>query len=557
MKEDEAVKRAKKNEQQVMAQAQRYKNAIFREACGYFEINLTQNKFISPVYEITDGVAKDITQNVPKEALNDFDSMGRYAVKNVKLSNTDEYAQVMSAAYLLDCYKRGQTTPEMTSQIVSPLGIERWIRRVFYLDKNEASGDIIAECVLYDVTEQVQQKRQLKRDLEIIKGVAKEYISIYYIGLETETFVICNLGKEVTDYTRALLSREKNAYKVFRKWVEYSVDDEYKDKVLKLTGREGIIEALDGRTKYTMRFKNNGKGFVEWEEIVFIKTCAPNETPKNVLLGFRDVSKEVNESMDREAELLVQKQKLEELNREYKKRNEELEAFQRLNGANIWELNFEKNGKIDNVRWSDNVRQAFGYESEDDFPNTMESWLSCIEPADLERVKKEFYDAVGDKTGATKFDTEYRIKLKSGEMHWFRAAAEIYRSPDGSPKYVLGTVNDINAKKMNDNLMAVISTLSADYECVTYVRITEVNKKDSVSILRTSPVLLKLIPEWRTERNFHMRLQLLYERAVVEEDKADFYAKTRREVIFDKLSKASFYLVRFSILHDGKVAITH
>ena len=117
-----------------------------------------------------------------------------------------------------------------------------------------------------------------------------------------------------------------------------------------------------------------------------------------------------------------------------------------------------------------------------------------------------------------------------------------------APETVLST--DIVDKQ--SEFKAVILALLADYEDISYVRVTDLNLNDSVSVFRESPVLLRIIPELQTEFNFHNRLQLLFEKAVMKEDKAEFYDRTRRSIIFEQLDKAPHYNVRFRISVDGK-----
>lgn len=97
--------------------------------------------------------------------------------------------------------------------------------------------------------------------------------------------------------------------------------------------------------------------------------------------------------------------------------------------------------------WSDQLRYALGYKDETDFPNIVSSWSDSLHPEDAEHAYATFANHINDKTGRTPFNTEYRLRTKSGEYRWFAANGKTARDKDGNPLRVAGTFRDITLEK--------------------------------------------------------------------------------------------------------------
>jgi PAS domain S-box-containing protein len=97
--------------------------------------------------------------------------------------------------------------------------------------------------------------------------------------------------------------------------------------------------------------------------------------------------------------------------------------------------------------WSPQYRRLLGYQTEAEFPNRLESNVNAMHPDDRQRVVDAFVAHLGDRSGRTPFDIEYRLRGKSGEYRWFRAKGSTKRAADGTPLRVVGALTDIQAQK--------------------------------------------------------------------------------------------------------------
>jgi diguanylate cyclase (GGDEF)-like protein/PAS domain S-box-containing protein len=77
-------------------------------------------------------------------------------------------------------------------------------------------------------------------------------------------------------------------------------------------------------------------------------------------------------------------------------------------------------------------------------------WESSLHPLDRERLTIELWSAI---RGDSRFDSEYRIVLSSGEIRHLKAAAEVMRDPAGHPVRVVGVNIDITKRKTAEEAM--------------------------------------------------------------------------------------------------------
>lgn len=122
-------------------------------------------------------------------------------------------------------------------------------------------------------------------------------------------------------------------------------------------------------------------------------------------------------------------------------------------GSGLWSMDFNEKAQMTSCTWSPVFREMVGYESEEDFPNKLESWLDLLHEKDRDWVIKEYWDTVNDYTGEKTYDVEYRLLTKHAGWRWFHAAGRLSRREDGSPITFVGLFVDIDdEKKMEEQL---------------------------------------------------------------------------------------------------------
>ena len=135
-------------------------------------------------------------------------------------------------------------------------------------------------------------------------------------------------------------------------------------------------------------------------------------------------------------------------------------------GSGQWSMEFDEDANMVSCAWSDVFRNMLGYESEEDFPNLLESWSELLHDEDRDRVLGAYWDAVRDYTGGTIYDVEYRLLTRHAGWRWFHAAGRLSRRDDGSPITFVGLFMDVDdarrmAQRMERQKMDLQDALAA------------------------------------------------------------------------------------------------
>ena len=124
-----------------------------------------------------------------------------------------------------------------------------------------------------------------------------------------------------------------------------------------------------------------------------------------------------------------------------------MELIHAAMGSGQWSMEFNQNADMVSCTWSDAFRNMLGYESEEEFPNQLESWSELLHEEDRDRVLEAYWAAVRDYTGGTIYDVEYRLLTRHAGWRWFHAAGRLSRREDGSPITFVGLFVDIDDNK--------------------------------------------------------------------------------------------------------------
>lgn len=125
----------------------------------------------------------------------------------------------------------------------------------------------------------------------------------------------------------------------------------------------------------------------------------------------------------------------------------DMENIHTAMGSGRWGMEFNENAEIVSCMWSDTFREMLGYESEEDFPNRLESWSDLLHKDDKAWAVQEFWDTVRDYSDEKNYNVEYRLLTRKAGWRWFHAAGRLSRREDGSPITFVGLFVDIDDEK--------------------------------------------------------------------------------------------------------------
>ena len=128
-------------------------------------------------------------------------------------------------------------------------------------------------------------------------------------------------------------------------------------------------------------------------------------------------------------ELELSKQKEEDLSK----------TIHHLMKTSSWFLDFDKNGKVKEANWSDEIRNLLGYNSEDNI-NVATLWTESLHPED----KAMALDAFTKGLQGDDYRIEARLRYKDGSYHWFLCTGSLNTDNEGKPASYQGIIQNID-----------------------------------------------------------------------------------------------------------------
>ena len=241
----------------------------------------------------------------------------------------------------------------------------------------------------------------------------------------------------------------------------------------------------------------------------------------------------------------------------YEKLNKETNAMQIIHSvlsSGPWTIEFDENGQITKCNWSDTFRKLLGFDSEKEFPNTLEAWSDRLHKSDKNFVLKAFWDTVNDTSGNTVYDVEYRLLTKSNGWKWYHAAGNIIRSADGKPQTYVGLFTDIDENKRNEiNLMEqfnIVNALSRDYANILTINLTTRTVKP---IKLGGYVPESFMENYNTDSSYDTFFSEYVEHRVYSEDRDFMNEAIALDTIIQKLNESDEYSSSYRIDDKGEL----
>lgn len=187
------------------------------------------------------------------------------------------------------------------------------------------------------------------------------------------------------------------------------------------------------------------------DEVEQVKQDVQENTLSKKQLTFQSNDKRMQKLIDSMNELIAM------LQTKHEALYEKHQIVTELTGVGTWDLEIKDGVPTERNNYNDILRQALGYESEQDFPNVFESWYNTVHPEEVDMVTNRYQDHLSG-VSKTPYDMEYRGIKKDGSVEWFHVKAETLRDEFGVPYRNVGTFLNIHESKLNtmriDNLLS-------------------------------------------------------------------------------------------------------
>ena len=224
--------------------------------------------------------------------------------------------------------------------------------------------------------------------------------------------------------------------------------------------------------------------------------------------------------------------------------DESLKLINDIINSGLWYFDYDENGQMTSVYWSDTFRHMIGYDNEEDFPNEFESWKNCIHPDEHEKTIAEY--EIGLANGV--YDAKYRLKMKNGGYEWFNAKGKVVYHENGQPRRMMGTFFNITmaeneSRDINSRLSTVIGGIHGG------LKIARPEKGfPNVFISQEAAALQGYTPEEWLEACHGLTVD-----NILEEDRERAEAE-----VWEQFSKGSSHSLEYRIRHkDGTIMWVH
>jgi len=206
---------------------------------------------------------------------------------------------------------------------------------------------------------------------------------------------------------------------------------------------------------FISRYKAFRQAFDKFERLNDERTRSLS--PNHITQISDDVVNKINQLNNLKAILVEKENSLKEIEQnlsaqqienEFLKGRFELMCIASENG--LWDLTLVAGKELNDefpFYWSDSFRKLLGYNGKFDFPDVLGSWANALHPEDSQPTLDAFAAHLGDTSGKTPYDVEYRLKLKNGEYRWFHALGATSRDKNGNALRVAGSLIDIHDEK--------------------------------------------------------------------------------------------------------------
>jgi len=162
---DETIRQEQAHTETLASMHQKEKNhmeAVLASAAGYLEVNLTRDLVLEQSPYLPSGRSVSAIEAPLLEEPVRYSVLNRWLCEHQIVEEAEHYAQISSREHLLSCFERGERRASVSFSARRQNGEAQPCREVFFLYRDEPSGDVMSFCVIYDLTEDQRKEKELE-----------------------------------------------------------------------------------------------------------------------------------------------------------------------------------------------------------------------------------------------------------------------------------------------------------------------------------------------------------------------------------------------------------
>ena len=156
-----------RHEADMLQKEKAYRNAITSSCVLYGNVNLSKDTLIDFFSTVNSAVPKEV--EIPLAKPYSYSQFLKWCVDGHILSAKDKFMESCDSSYLISAFNSGMPYMEFVCRAKFSGGEERTLRVVFFINRNTGSGNIMALCIVYDITELSKKNQQVEDLMEQLK----------------------------------------------------------------------------------------------------------------------------------------------------------------------------------------------------------------------------------------------------------------------------------------------------------------------------------------------------------------------------------------------------
>ncbi|MGN0614231.1 MAG: hybrid sensor histidine kinase/response regulator, partial [Porcipelethomonas sp.] len=148
-------------------------------------------------------------------------------------------------------------------------GYMHYHKQIYFMSIDERTGDIIALCVLKDISDFQRKEAELKRNHGVISVLSQEYTTIFYIDMNDEMVIPYRMSAAIE---KAFYSCDPGEYKysdIIKSYIDNAVVEEERESLFEAVSLDNIRERLKENNIYRILYRSDVYGFMSIYEMKF------------------------------------------------------------------------------------------------------------------------------------------------------------------------------------------------------------------------------------------------------------------------------------------------
>ena len=144
-----------------------------------------------------------------------------------------------------------------------------------------------------EASENALLQKRLEEDMNLIGGLAEEYIALFYFNIDDGGYKVYSLSNEIKEFANSFLKGKEDGIKAIKQFGTSPFIHPNDRQFFSEFSNELIRNKLKHTKKFSVRFRRISHGFEEWFEMSVLKKENADDRANIVFIGFSPCGQEV------------------------------------------------------------------------------------------------------------------------------------------------------------------------------------------------------------------------------------------------------------------------